>query len=96
MRSTSLLTAGLIFVYRAGAVDRVRDPGLDAKLVTAATQLERLQLLPSEDDWLFDFTVQKPFYNFAPGGVTNMNAATFPAAKGNGMTRMYLQVISSF
>jgi len=84
------VAAGLLlaaFTHHAVAVDKTRDPSLDANLVTAATQLDRLSLLSSDDDWLFDFTAQQPFYNFAPGGVTNMNAATFPAAKGNGMTR---------
>ena len=80
-----VLLAGL--AQNVAAVDKTRDPALDANLATAATQLDRLALLPSDQDWLFDFTVQKPNYNFAPGGVVNMNAATFPAAKGNGMTR---------
>ena len=83
-----LAVAGALLIARyAGAVDVTRDPSLDANLATSATQLDRLALLPEDNDWLFDFTVQKPYYNFAPGGVTNMNAATFPAAKGNGMTR---------
>ncbi|EMF12727.1 RmlC-like cupin, partial [Sphaerulina musiva SO2202] len=56
------------------------------KLTTAATQLDRLALLPSNADWTFDFNLQKSTYNWAPGGVTNMNAATFPAAHGNGLT----------
>lgn len=83
------VAAGLLLVsltQHAVAVDKTRDPALDANLATAATQLDRLALLSTNDDWLFDFTVQQPYYNFAPGGVTNMNAATFPAAKGNGMT----------
>lgn len=88
MNLPSTLTA-LIFgalVQHVAAIDKVRDPSLDAKLGSAATQLDRLTLLPSDKDWLFDFTSQQPYYNFAPGGVTNMNAATFPAAKGHGMT----------
>lgn len=28
----------------------------------------------------------QPYYTFAPGGVINANAATFPATVGNGMT----------
>ena len=82
------LALGLLLTHRAVAVDKTRDPALDANLFTAATQLDRLNLLPSNEDWLFDFTIQEPYYNFAPGGVTNMNAATFPAAVGNGMTSM--------
>lgn len=68
------------------AVDKTRDPELIAKLITANSQLDRLDLLGSDEDWFFDFNIQQPFYNFAPGGVVNMNSATFPAAKGNGMT----------
>jgi len=86
----TVLAAGLLLAtvtQHAEAVDKTRQPALDASLGNAATQLDRLALLPSDDDWLFDFTAQQPNYNFAPGGVTNMNAATFPAAKGNGMTR---------
>lgn len=89
MHQQITLAAGLLLAaltQHAIAVDKTRDASLDANLVTAATQLDRLSLLPGDDDWLFDFTIQQPFYNFAPGGVTNMNAATFPAAKGNGMT----------
>jgi len=95
MYTHAALAAGLFligFTQHAVAVDKTRDPSLDANLVTAATQLDRLALLPSDDDWLFDFTIQQPFYNFAPGGVTNMNAATFPAAKGNGMTLAMLNL----
>lgn len=68
------------------ATDTTRNPELIAKLTTAATQLDRLALLPSNEDWTFDFTAQKTTYNFKPGGVSNMNAATFPAAKFNGLT----------
>jgi len=69
------------------AVDKTRSPSKIAALNDAATQLDRLSILSEDSDWNFDFTAQQPFYNFAPGGVVNMNAATFPAAKGNGMTR---------
>ena len=69
------------------AIDNTKNPELIARLTTAATHLDRQALLQSDKDWLFDFSEQQPFYNFAPGGVVNMNAATFPAARGNGMTR---------
>ena len=70
----------------ASAVDVTLNPDLIAKLITANSQLDRLALLPDDaKDWHFDFTAQKN-YIFAPGGVVNMNAATFPAAKGNRMT----------
>ncbi|KAK3068038.1 hypothetical protein LTR53_014694 [Teratosphaeriaceae sp. CCFEE 6253] len=88
--TSSVLLAALI--QHVAAVDKTRDPSLVANLATAATQLDRHALLPSDDDWLFDFTTQEPNYNFAPGGVINMNAATFPAAKGNGMTLAMLNL----
>ncbi|KAM3414110.1 Spherulin-1B [Cercospora zeina] len=71
---------------KASAIDVTKDPEAVAKLTMAATQLDRLALLPNSADWTFDFTAQQFFYNWAPGGVTNMNAATFPATRGNGMT----------
>lgn len=83
------LAAGVIlaaWTQHATAVDVTKDPKLIEKLITANSQLDRLALLKTDEDWFFDFTLQQPFYNFAPGGVVNMNAATFPAAKGNGMT----------
>jgi hypothetical protein len=68
------------------AVDVTRDAAMISKLDLAATQLDRLALLPNDDDWVFDFTAQKPYYSWAPGGVTNMNAATFAAGRKNGLT----------
>lgn len=89
-RQTAVIASILLgaFTQHALAVDETRDPELNAKLFTANTQLDRKVLLPSNSDWLFDFNEQQPYYTFAPGGVVNMNAATFPAAKGNGMTSM--------
>ena len=86
MYSQLAVAAALLLFSHVQAVDETRDPFMDANLATAATQLDRLKLLSSDEDWMFDFTKQSPYYNFKPGGVTNMNAATFPAAKGNGMT----------
>ena len=82
-----VMLSSLLLADLASAVDVTSNPDLISKLITANSQLDRLALLPDDaKDWHFDFTVQKN-YNFAPGGVVNMNAATFPAAKGNGMTR---------
>lgn len=83
--AASLLLACL--AQHASAVDATSNPELISKLITSNSQLDRLSLLGSNEDWFFDFTTQQPNYNFAPGGVVNMNAATFPAAKGNDMTR---------
>lgn len=87
-RHTALAASVLLAAWtqHVTAVDKTRDPELIARLITANSQLDRLALLPTDADWFFDFTQQQPFYTFAPGGVVNMNAATFPAAKGNGMT----------
>lgn len=72
------------------AIDVTNDPERVAKLTMAATQLDRLALLTGNADWTFDFTTQTYFYNWAPGGVTNMNAATFPATRGNGLTCSFM------
>lgn len=87
-RTTALATSLALaaFLQHANAVDKTRDPELISQLITANSQLDRLALLKSDEDWFFDFKIQQPFYNFSPGGVVNMNSATFPAAKGNGMT----------
>jgi hypothetical protein len=73
------------------AVDKTVNPPLDASLKTAATQLDRLALLPKDSDWLFDFRAQ-PSYTYSPGSVVNANAATFPAVVGNGMTMAMLNL----
>lgn len=86
---TILATLLAFLANPVSAVDVTSNPDLISKLITANSQLDRLALLPNDTkDWHFDFTVQEN-YNFAPGGVVNMNAATFPAAKGNSMTREY-------
>jgi hypothetical protein len=84
MSAHALLAVAL--ALSVSAVDVTLNPDLISKLITANSQLDRLALLPDDaKDWHFDFTSQKN-YNFAPGGVVNMNAATFPAAEGNRMT----------
>jgi hypothetical protein len=67
------------------ATDKDQNPTLVSKLRLANTNLDRLALLPKDDDWMFDFTKQDK-YTFTPGGVINANAATFPATVGLGMT----------
>ena len=46
-------------IPNALAIDQTKDPQLVAQLRTAATQLDRLALLPTDEDWLFDFTVRR-------------------------------------
>lgn len=49
------------FSDNAAAVDTTRDPALDANLITAATQLDRLARLSSDKNWLFDFNLEKNY-----------------------------------
>ena len=82
------LTVGLIFATLTGsvaAVDETLDAGLIARLITANSHLDQQAILEDDKDYHYDFTQNKN-YNFAPGGVANMNAATLPAAKIGGMT----------
>ncbi|KAL9618781.1 MAG: hypothetical protein Q9160_006575 [Pyrenula sp. 1 TL-2023] len=73
------------------SIDVDRNPSLVSKLRMANTALDRLNLLPRDSDWLFDFT-QQDKYTFTPGGVVNANAATFPATVGHGMTMAMLNL----
>jgi len=81
----------LYFLVPVLAVDKTVNPSLDQKLFEAPTNLDRINLLPDNADWIFDFTAQ-PYYTFSPGGVINANAATFPATKGLGMTLAVLNL----
>ena len=73
------------------AIDVDVDPALVANLKAANTALDRMKLLSTNDDWLFDYTQQSK-YTFSPGGVINADAATFPAVTGQGMTMAYLNL----
>ena len=73
------------------AIDQDVDPALVANLKAANTALDRMKLLPSDSDWLFDFTKQSK-YSWTPGGVINADAATFPTVTGQGMTMAYLNL----
>lgn len=56
------------------------------------TQLDRLDLLPSDPtDWTFDFNVQ-PGYTFNPASVVNANVASFPTVLGNKITMAMIQL----
>jgi oxalate decarboxylase/phosphoglucose isomerase-like protein (cupin superfamily) len=69
------------------AVDTPKDPDLNAKLKTSATELAKLNL--THDQLVYDFKAQ-PYFTYSPGGVVNANAATFPAATGHGLTVAWL------
>ncbi|CAJ2504623.1 Uu.00g120170.m01.CDS01 [Anthostomella pinea] len=58
---------------------------LAISLNIATTELDRLDILYSDTDWMFDFFAQ-PTYTYSPGAVINANAATFPTTVGNGLT----------
>jgi hypothetical protein len=81
----SFKLVAMFLAATALAVDVTKEGSLNAQLETATQQLDRLALLPSDSDWLFDFTAQ-PSYTFSPGSVVNANAATFPAAVDNELT----------
>jgi hypothetical protein len=53
------------------AIDVDANPSLVAKLRMANTNLDRMKLLPNNDDWLFDFTKQEK-YTFSPGGKSSL------------------------
>lgn len=78
------LTALLPFVL---AVDAPVNPSLIGQIRLATTHVERINLV--KDDFVFDFKKHK-FYSYSPGGVVNANAATFPAAEGEGLTMAWL------
>ena len=71
----------------AYAVDSPVNPSLNAQIKAAPNKLAELDLV--SDQYVFDFTKQK-YYSYAPGGVVNANAATFPAATGHGLTVAWL------
>lgn len=85
MTSGILLLVVLAIVALVKAVDKDVNPDLVAKLRMANTNLDRMALLPNDDDWVYDFTTSDK-YTYEPGGVINANAATFPATVGQGMT----------
>jgi hypothetical protein len=57
----------LAIVATVYAVDKDSNPDLVAKLRMANTNLDRMALLPNDDDWLYDFTKSEK-YTFSPGG----------------------------
>ena len=58
--------------------DQSTNPDLVAKLRSAGSQIDRLNLLPNDaTDWTFDFNAQ-PGYTFKPASVVSANIASFP------------------
>jgi hypothetical protein len=89
MRSTTTILAGLLAAAPALATDKTVNPALNAQLKASATNLDRAALLPDAASWVFDFR-SHPYYTYAPGGVVNAGAATFPASTGEGITMAML------
>ena len=83
----SILLSLCLLAASVAAVDKPVDADLNAKLKVSATELQKLDLV--HDDLVYDFKAQ-PYFNYAPGGVANANAATFPAATGHGLTVAWL------
>ena len=82
------ITARLFFYYLIStvlAVDQDANSDLVSRLRSANTLLDRLNLLSSDTDWVYDHNTN-PKWSFTPGSVTNANGATFPAMTGTGMT----------
>ncbi len=87
---SALVVAGVGLLARpAVGVDPTRDPATVAKLKLAATNLDRMNILSSDADWQYDFSTNQ-FFTYAPGGVANADAATFPATVGQGLTMAML------
>jgi predicted metal-dependent enzyme (double-stranded beta helix superfamily) len=71
-------------IQPAMAVDKTSDPDLVAKLKSAATMLDRLDML-TDDQLLYNFS-SNPKHSWSPGSVCNANAATFPILSTVGVT----------
>ncbi|KAL6707769.1 hypothetical protein ACN47E_003669 [Coniothyrium glycines] len=77
-----LLTTLLpLFATASQTKSRTINPDLNARLRTAASNQDRLALLPNDSDWWYDFDLH-PNFNSAIGSVITADAATFPALTG--------------
>ncbi|KAF3935390.1 Spherulin-1B [Dactylellina cionopaga] len=75
----------IIAVAQMATAYPTEDPQLNGQLKMQSTQLDRLALLDSNQDWSFNFSAQAS-YKRDPGSVVTANAANFPAVIGNGMS----------
>ncbi|KAL0933599.1 uncharacterized protein CTRU02_210398 [Colletotrichum truncatum] len=78
-------------VTTTGATDEALYPDLVRSLKTSPTELDKLNILPEDKDWIFDYFTHE-YHTNNPGGVVNANAATFPATIGNGMTMAWISL----
>lgn len=94
-----MLFAGISFVVAAiiatlaSAAGTGTNTDLVQKLKMAITNMDKLNLLPKDSDWFFDFT-KSDDYTFSPGGVVYADAATFAATIGTGMSMVSRPVLS--
>ncbi|KAL5116995.1 hypothetical protein ACEQ8H_005081 [Pleosporales sp. CAS-2024a] len=87
-------TTTTLFPLLAGAdaiKSRTTNPALNAALKAAASNFDRQALLPSNDDWVYDFNLH-PNFNSPTGAVLIADAPSFPALTTHGMTISLLKL----
>lgn len=77
MHFSRVLIAATLVAAPVAAVDKTSNPELVAKLKTAATQLDRLALLPNNEDWTYDFTKNEKWNTDKPGSVSGLLFSLF-------------------
>ncbi|KAF6834603.1 spherulin-1A [Colletotrichum plurivorum] len=85
------LLALCFLVATTDATDNTLYPDLVRSLKTSPTELEKLNILSQDKDWIFDYFAHQ-YHTNTPGGVVNANAATFPATVGNGITMAWISL----
>lgn len=86
-----LFTTILPLLVAADTKSRTVNPALNAQLKAAASNFDRQALLPSNSDWVYDFSLH-PNYNSPTGAVLIADAASFPALTTQGMTISLLKL----
>ena len=59
--------------------DVTSNPKLVAQLKAAGTQVDRMNLIPNDADWVFNFNEQ-PGFTYDPASVINANTASWPVS----------------
>ncbi|OLN94110.1 Spherulin-1A 3 [Colletotrichum chlorophyti] len=89
--NTLCLLLSWLLAATTEATDDTLYPDLVRSLRTSPTELDKLTILPEDEDWTFNYFAHH-FHTHNPGGVVNANAATFPATVGNGMTMAWISL----